>query len=243
MKPIVMGIEHSILVYKSPKEKEKYDLLRDAKEFVFFDVDKEDHAYFALYDNYAVFAFAGSNDTKDWLENFDLYPLKKDSYKKNHLNDGKWGKGTIHNGFYDNWKKFKSCVNKVVEQYKINGDDIDIYCFGHSLGGAIAELCARHLAKNIGIKNSAITFGSPRVGTKSYRDQFRSLPINGTRVVNCTDIVSTLPPKIIGFKHGCANLVWMRKSFWLRILLFHRRFSNHFKENYQKEIHKRFGNK
>lgn len=209
--------KHADLSYDHPKIKTQFKLLSRAKEYVYFE-NKMDFAYAAIYKDHIIFAFKGTSNIEGWISNLDPYPLKSDEYSKKYLKNGKWGSGCIHDGFYTSWKFFKSCINKVIETYHINPKETKVICCGHSRGGALAELCARHLAKNLNIQNSCFTFGAPAVGTKRYRDQFRMLPVNGTRVVNGRDIVPTLPPKIIGFRHGCPNKIWFRSSWWRRFI-------------------------
>lgn len=238
-KPLPYIWEHAKLSYDRPKRANKYPILEDTKEFVYFE-NKMDFAYVAVYDNYVVFSFKGTDNVKSWISNLDPYPLKDDEYIKKYLKDGKWGKGTIHDGFYTSWLFFKSCVNKIIESYHLDPNDYDFYTGGHSRGGALAELCSRHLAKNLNIKNSCLTFGAPSVGNKKYRNQFRTLPINGTRVIHGWDIVPTLPPRALGFRPGCANKVWIKKAFWKKWVPWIR-VSDHYTSNYNKAIKKRFG--
>lgn len=199
-----------------------------------------DYAYVAIYKDHVVICFQGTGrNVRAWISNFDAYPLKKDAYRGTYLKDGPWGKGCIHDGFYTGWSFFKPAIDKLLKSYNIDPQKTPIFITGHSRGGALGELCARHLAKNRGIPCSIITFGSPAPGTKVYRDQFRLLPINGTWVRNKWDIVTFMPPPAFGFKHGCANRVWLNRKRKISKLIPGSRIRAHYYTSYDKQVMKR----
>ena len=241
LKPIAYAWKHALNSYNGQLTKEKYPITAEAIEFYVFK-NKTDTAYIAVYEDHVVFAFRGTENLKGWLSDLDVYPLKNEQYMKKNLKDGKWGRGTIHDGLYTGWLFFKSCIDTWINSCDIEKlSKLPIITTGHSRGGGFAELCSRHLAKNRSISSSCFTFGAPSVGTKRYRDQFRLLPINGTRVVNGWDMVTFLPPKALGFTHGCANLVWNKKALWKRFIPWSR-MEDHKSKNYNKYITKRFIN-
>jgi predicted lipase len=65
---------------------------------------------------------------------------------------------------------------------------------GHSLGAAIATLAAALLKPAL-----LVTLGSPRVGDASFVAAQASAPC--ARFVDCTDIVTTVPPAVLGYVH------------------------------------------
>uniref|UniRef100_A0A0K0EL17 Lipase_3 domain-containing protein n=1 Tax=Strongyloides stercoralis TaxID=6248 RepID=A0A0K0EL17_STRER len=81
-----------------------------------------------------------------------------------------------------------------------NYKDYKVYVTGHSLGGALAALCAvRIRLENYRNSNDIIlyTFGEPRVGSAKFAFKFDELIPNSWRVVHNLDIVPHLP--------GCAK--------------------------------------
>jgi len=241
LKPIAYAWKHALNSYNGQLTKEKYPITAEAIEFYVFK-NNTDTAYIAVYEDHVVFAFRGTGNLKGWLSDFDVYPLKNEQYLKKNLKDGRWGRGTIHDGLYTGWLFFKSCIDSFINNFGIEKlSKLKIITTGHSRGGGFAELCSRHLAKNKDIVSSCFTYGAPAVGTKKYRDQFRSLPINGTRVVNGWDMVVSLPPSYLGFKHGCANKVWRKKASWKKWIPW-LRAKDHKSEEYNKFITKRFTN-
>jgi len=195
-----------------------------------------DTAYVAFYSDHVVISFQGTNgDIKSWLQNFDLFPFKPREdveTDKKHFVDG----GRIHDGFYDAWSKLKPYIDGLIESkgIKASQDTKPVFVTGHSRGGALAELCARHLDKNRGIKCSVITYGAPGVGNKEYRDEFRMLRVNGTRVRHGVDIVTYVP-----LRHGCANTLWLNKRPDIFRFAIPLRVTDHFQTSYDKYVMKK----
>jgi hypothetical protein len=64
---------------------------------------------------------------------------------------------------------------------------------GHSLGGALATLCAHDLRAYLGLSANLVsvyTFGSPRVGNNAFCSRYDELVPSTFRVVNAHDIVT-----------------------------------------------------
>ena len=71
---------------------------------------------------------------------------------------------------------------------------------GHSLGGAMATICAcrckvSHISSN---PRALFTFGSPRVGNRRYVSYVH---LEAYRWVNNNDIVARVPPAWLGYRH------------------------------------------
>lgn len=68
---------------------------------------------------------------------------------------------------------------------------------GHSLGGAIATLLAAPT-----LADALITFGCPRVGDDDFADALEArASLQIVRVVDCCDVVPTVPPSFMGYQH------------------------------------------
>lgn len=76
---------------------------------------------------------------------------------------------------------------------------------GHSLGGALATLCALDLQFNFFSAEPErivlYSFGSPRVGNSAFRQSFNRRVSNSYRVVNGMDIVPAVPRPWQGYRH------------------------------------------
>jgi alpha-beta hydrolase superfamily lysophospholipase len=73
--------------------------------------------------------------------------------------------------------------------------DGPIFYTGHSLGAALATLAAARRAPK-----ALYTFGSPRVGNAAFIASLGNIPIY--RVVDDRDLVATVPPEALGFRHA-----------------------------------------
>ncbi|MEM8864655.1 MAG: lipase family protein [Planctomycetota bacterium] len=103
--------------------------------------------------------------------------------------------GRVHRGFKrevdDLWPR--------LEQALVSNEKT-LWFVGHSLGGAMAAICAGRckLSHIRSTPAGLFTFGSPRVGNRRYVNYVR-LPYY--RWVNNNDIVPRVPPRLFGYRH------------------------------------------
>jgi predicted lipase len=146
---------------------------------------KATQCYVASNEKFAVVAFRGSearlregnSDVShifaDWMANFDFAPEP-------------WEQGgNVHRGF-------KGALDEVwgdLEDHisNLQKDKRKIWMTGHSLGAALATLAADRYGNVQGL----YTYGSPRVGDHSFKEDFH---VNAYRFVNNSDIVTKVPP-------------------------------------------------
>ena len=127
---------------------------------------------------HAVILFRGSQSLADWLTNFNITTSKTDS---GH---------SVHDGFNQAFIGMKPQISKLLRSLK----NVHIFhCIGHSLGGALATLCANWLKSQ---KKTAYlySYGSPRVGLGSFAQHFtNNMKGKVFRVYHKTDPVPVLP--------------------------------------------------
>ena len=83
------------------------------------------------------------------------------------------------------------------------------YVIGHSMGGALAHLCALDLRAAFDPPDlRVVTFGSPRVGNSVFGDFFNMQVAESWRFTHGRDIVPSLPPTLMGFRH-VSREVWV----------------------------------
>ncbi len=111
-----------------------------------------------------------------------------------------------------------------------------IWFTGHSLGGAMATICAgRCLLSHIKSEPAGLfTFGSPRVGDKQYI-HYTNIP--HFRWVNNNDIVARIPPFWLGYHHSGQEL-YMDRNGRLRNLKGWRRISDRVQGFYRELVSK-----
>ena len=114
--------------------------------------------------------------------------------------------GRVHRGFNtevdDLWPKIA---------HQLMGETRTIWFCGHSLGGAMATICAGRCFHDPEVPDpeGLYTFGSPRVGDKQY---INYCTVEHVRLVNNCDIVPRLPPRLLGFRHHGKELYIDRKG-------------------------------
>jgi triacylglycerol lipase len=103
--------------------------------------------------------------------------------------------GRVHRGFKhevdDLWPR--------LEQALVNNTRT-LWFAGHSLGGAMAAICAgrcalSHIRSN---PRALFTYGSPRIGTGRYVNY---VAVEAYRWTNNNDVVSRVPPPWLGYRH------------------------------------------
>jgi predicted lipase len=73
---------------------------------------------------------------------------------------------------------------------------------GHSLGAALATLYVMENAKTEQIANPMLcTFASPLVGDATFATAFNDLGLTSWRIENVKDLVTKVPPALLGFVH------------------------------------------
>jgi len=124
----------------------------------------------------------------------------------------------VHKGFLSQFEKIWLHVS-----------DCDMF-IGHSLGGAIAQICALKSSKPI------ITFGSPRVGDYNFCKAIK----NHLRITSRGDLIPHIPPWWVGYIFHSGEHIRIGKSsrpwwkFWI--------FTDHFINDYVQSVEEYFEN-
>ena len=184
-------IEACVLVYADPEfVTEKFQTKAGFTDVKFFE-DNTTQCFVASNDQYAIVAFRGSEGRlregdanpgyiwADWITNFNFWPVQ-------------WDHGSmVHRGF----KAALSEVWTELEDYisSLQKNNLRIWLTGHSLGAALATLAADRYGNVQGL----YTFGSPRVGDRDFKRDFK---VKAHRIVNNSDIVTKIPPSGM-FRH------------------------------------------
>ena len=108
--------------------------------------------------------------------------------------------GRVHRGF----KREVDDIWPTIERILV-GEERPVWFSGHSLGGAMAQICAARCKSSEIAANpqEVVTFGSPRVGTKRY---VQSAQIKHLRWVNNNDVVTRVPPQWLRYRHGGIHM-------------------------------------
>ncbi|MDN7180682.1 lipase family protein [Caballeronia sp. SEWSISQ10-4 2] len=101
--------------------------------------------------------------------------------------------GRVHKGFACAARSVFASVNQWLEQTRAARRRLIVT--GHSLGAAIATLYASVIAPD-----KLVTIGSPRVGDADFVATLAGIDM--TRLVDCCDVVTELPPAVAGYVHA-----------------------------------------
>jgi len=189
-KPYLMAVLSGV-AYKEPKDANKTFEKYGFHNHRFIDKDGA-QCYVIWNDISAIICFRGTEPKEMSDVKADLNAIQRKG-----LHDS----GDVHAGF-------QSEINKVWDDLNFTIADIqdrNIYITGHSLGGAMATICAKRLQEEGLNPHSLYTYGSPRVGDKKLID---NMNFTCYRIRNNNDIVTRVPPEWIGYTHKSDELFY-----------------------------------
>jgi hypothetical protein len=228
--------EHAEMAYSEPRDVDIFKNRIDSPDAICLgwgNINILDWFYIVEYPDYYVAAFRGTDSeegisvpvVKRWIRNFDIRPL---------VQDGSWGKGSIHRGFYNAWKAVK--IDFYYELFEMDPmflvNKKPIIIIGHSLGACMALLCSRDLVKNLFYKRVlCVVFGSPNLFTKEGQREYDELGIHTEIFINGRDGAHKFP-------HSLVKPSTVRHLNKPRLPIYVPSIKDHLPENYRKVINK-----
>ncbi|ANE48631.1 hypothetical protein SY83_01060 [Paenibacillus swuensis] len=149
------------------------------------DSKKELYGFVLESANEFVIAFRGTDSAEDWVSDSmaGQVPFR-------FVRNG----GKTHSGFTALYASMRQDILRTLRGLPSGKP---LYITGHSLGGALATLCAVDVAVHSKFSRPRIyTFGSPRVGNDAFAAKFNRLIRVSRRIANTQDIVPSLPPRV-----------------------------------------------
>jgi len=132
-----------------------------------------------------IVAFRGTSSTTNWISDIIASQTKFKYVKEDCL---------THRGFTDIYSTARSQIMSALAKLSSNKP---LYITGHSLGAALATLCAIDVAANTSFNSPYLfTYGGPRVGDPSFSKAFTKYVRSSYRVANEFDVVTHAPPSI-----------------------------------------------
>ena len=170
--------------------------------------------------NILYFFFEGSDGGNDWKNNLD-FPAK--AYKR-------MGKTTwfAHRGFLKVWKEIEPFIAREIADKYIQ----KIVIAGYSHGGALAMLCHEYVwyhRPDLRKSLEGYGFGAPRVFWGIRLPCLKKRWERFTVIRNLDDLVTHLPPCVLGYSHMGELLKIGKKGAYTPI-------QAHFAENIAKEL-------
>lgn len=171
-----------------PKAEEDFERLGFASTTL---IDSPLHSqvgYVASGDEVMVLVFRGTDDAEDWFSNINVYRRAIDE-------------GEIHSGFAGAYSMIRAEVRDQVAAE----DPAHLWITGHSLGGALALVCAYDLLRydDRDIRG-VVTFGQPRIGDERLARYLQEQI--GDRYVHFVNEMDAVPHLPMRFSH-CGLLL------------------------------------
>jgi predicted lipase len=188
----------------------------------------------------AIIVFRGSESSEDWetdlnttleraqFEQRVVRELILEPQEKTYPYAGSRSSGALmHRGFVTAY----FAVRDQIHDYVKNNAVSSVVATGHSLGGALATLCAVDIQYNFSDKVTveAYTYGAPKVGNGGFRDSYNQRVPNSYRVVHGMDLVPALPRWWQGY-HAVDQEFRIGQRFSLNFIT--QRFKDHAIERY-----------
>ena len=189
----------------------------------------------------AVLIFRGSNAGRDWQLNFKFgkqrwnwlstqeKAFKRDLHhvtgqmrgsvasKKDLIYPAIYGRSRrnvkMHRGFVEAYLSVRSQIHAHLQKSSAT----NIRITGHSLGGALAKLCAVDVQYNFSDRLNHLevyTFGAPKPGNRAFVASYNERVPHTWRVVYGRDLVASLPRWWQGYRHVNTNLALERDFSW-----------------------------
>ncbi len=136
-----------------------------------------------------VVAFRGTKTEGEWMEDFDGLAVPNS-----------YGQGMVHQGFQNQYTKLRASIFAALRAIDVPDLPEQLWITGHSLGAALAILCASDIALGSHAK-LLYTWAGPRVGWHDYAGWFKTLPTETYRIVNEWDVVPRVPSVVNGYEH------------------------------------------
>jgi len=102
--------------------------------------------------------------------------------------------GQVHRGFFGALNQIEPALGAAVKAM-----GCPVLFTGHSLGAALATLAASRYRLAVDSDSALYTIGSPRVGDAGFAATLAGMA--GRRYVDCTDVVTEVPPEAVGYAH------------------------------------------
>ncbi|KDD76023.1 triglyceride lipase, partial [Helicosporidium sp. ATCC 50920] len=117
----------------------------------------------------------------------------------------------VHGGFFlsYNSSSLAGGVTEAVLELLDQHPGAPVYATGHSMGGALATICALDLRLSHDLPDVRLyTYGSPRVGNAIFQAWVLEVVKEHWRFTHNRDLVPSVPPVLMGFSH-LARELWM----------------------------------
>ena len=190
---------------KPDEEKIIADLKAEDKKFISVTGESKNSSQAILveHEDYLCMGFRGTDELKDWLDNFNV--------KRKKMLFGKFHAG-FANSLKDVWKPLFNKYQELRQKKKR-----PLFLTGHSLGGSIATVAAARLIHQDLPFISVYTFGQPRtVDRRTARVFNAEAKSRFFRFHNNNDIITRVPSRTAGYSH-VGTCVYVTQEITLHV--------------------------
>lgn len=165
----------------------------DCVDVLPFNINHTD-GFTCTWGEWCVICFRGSHGNEDWQDNFTFNKQSMAFPPGYHIN--------VHTGFKTQYYTVEYYLKQLVIKH-INSPCCKLLICGHSLGGALASLCALDMKTFFYSSHdvTCVTWGSPRVGGKAWARLFNEMVPDSFRYVYRNDIVTKVPNSLMNYYH------------------------------------------
>lgn len=137
--------------------------------------------------NIAYIAFAGNDSVRDFFRDLDFAKVTVGDEKR---------KRRVHRGFYTGYLSVCQDILKFKDSFS---KDTTLILSGHSMGGALAVICAYDLKTRFpDLPIKVFTFGTPGVGNRHFKRAYNRILRESTYIVyQPSDPIPKLPNQLI----------------------------------------------
>ena len=137
-------------------------------------------------------SFRSTKSILDCIYDFDIrlypWPFSCRECKRAVLPISQLFNARVHNGFLSKYNHIRQDLHECIDRYSGKR----VIFTGHSLGGAIAQIAALDIAMLFDIEIDVVTFGSPKVGTRSFTRLLEE-NVKITRIAHPKDFITAFP--------------------------------------------------
>ncbi|KAL3516852.1 hypothetical protein ACH5RR_023754 [Cinchona calisaya] len=173
-----------------------------------------------------VISYRGTATCHEWLENFrvTLTFLPNDMAPENCVPMVQSGFLSLYTSSTESHPSLQQMVKEEIEQIlqKYCDEPLSITITGHSLGAALATITAYDITNTFSHAPlvTVVSFGGPRVGDKTFRNQLEKNGAKVLRIVNSDDLITKVPGFVIDdndvAKKGAVHVATRRLPTWLQ---------------------------
>ncbi|KAK3236916.1 hypothetical protein CYMTET_52972 [Cymbomonas tetramitiformis] len=175
----------------------------------------------------AYIAFAGNDSVRDFFRDLDFAKVAIGEEKR---------KRRVHRGFYSGYLSVCQDILKFIESFS---KDTTVILSGHSMGGALAVICAYDLKTRFPkLPIKVFTFGTPGVGNRRFKRAYNRLLRESTYTVyQPSDPIPKLPNQFIKSYWHVGTLLRIPDCPLVGKQRDKRGFDYHFPYVYIKQLH------